>query len=514
MLLRAAQALSMAHHLYDGEFARLGERALQVSDASFHAPTIHKFVQVTTYMSYGQGTMATSLGTVVFGRLMGTNGWALQATTIAAEALTLFVLVLALTRVARPAWCLAAVLPWVFAPLLAVTWQLLPFGNHSEFLWVPVGLAWFLAAKDPAERPLWHWLLPLLLATLGLWLYRLNGAALVAFVGVACWNRRHRPKVLSVLVVSLAGVAVVLAFRELAGHVESDTLLPGFEPSLAAIGEGLARAVHLLPGTPSALKMPWTAAEHLALVVLIPLAAVAWFREPDPATRLARFASLWGLAALLAPALLIEQAPPRYFINGFYAILLCLGALLAGGAGRRVRWAALVAALALATTGAADGLRWIDTSVWDQTREIDSIRLWDEAGVNALDLDEVPFYNRIIHEGRGDWMIGWASNFPSARCVLMPLRGGVTWPRSESCRDFGQGELTPYIPLLLQEQPEPGDPPVLESAGRGIWIRCNRNVDASRRAVQGLPDDQVEAIMQGVLDEASRWPGVANYDPE
>ncbi len=503
--LRAAQARSMAHHLYDGEFARLGRTALHMDDGSFHAPTVSQFIHATTYMSYGQGTMATSLGTVAFARVMGTHGGALQATTIAAEALTLFVLVLLLSRVARPLWCAAAVLPWIFAPLLAVTWQLLPFGNHSEFLWVPLGLAWFVAARDPAERPVWHWLLPLLLATLGLWLYRLNGAGLIAFVGVACWSRSWRPRLLAGVVAVVAGVTVVLAFRALAGHVQSDTLVPAFEPSLSAIIDGLSRAVYHLPRVPGDLDRPWAAVEQTALLLAVPVTATAWLRRPDPAVRLARFASLWGLVALVGPAVAIEQVPPRYFINAFYAILLCLGALLAGGAGRRLRWPALAAAMALAGVGAVDGAGWVDRSVWPQTRELDSIRLWDGAGVTAIDLDEIRYWSRIVEEGRGDRMTGWVSNCPTSRCAVHPLRGGVIRPAEESCRGFGPGELAPYVPQLLQEQPEPGDPPVLESAGRGIWIRAQRDTEQARQALEGLPEDQIEQIMRGVLDEARRW---------
>ena len=149
------------------------------------ASSIDRFVYSTTYMSYGQGTMLTSLGTVALTPLLGSSNWALQATTIVAEALSVGLVAILLARVLRFRWALLAVALWLFPPARALTWQLLPFGNHSEFLAVPVALAAFVTLRAPGDRAKWEWWVPGLLIVLGVFFYRLNLAAALAFLAVA-----------------------------------------------------------------------------------------------------------------------------------------------------------------------------------------------------------------------------------------------------------------------------------------------------------------------------------------
>lgn len=192
--LRTMQLLSVAPMLHDVEWLQFANLAQVLASGRLDLlVNPQELFPHYTYMDFAQGTVAVGIVTWLLSPILGITSWTLQASSMLAEALAVAILAAPLVVVTPSRWKVALGLaPWILAPGFAVVWQMLPFGNHTELLWVPLGIALFLAWRPPEHRPLWQLALPLALLTAGTFCYRGVLTAVGALALCGLWSRSRR----------------------------------------------------------------------------------------------------------------------------------------------------------------------------------------------------------------------------------------------------------------------------------------------------------------------------------
>lgn len=86
------------------------------------------------------------------------------------------------------------------------------------------------------------------------------------------------------------------------------------------------------------------------------------------------------------------------------------------------------------------------------------------------------------------------------------IRGGMgrlPAPNANLFSGWSTGGLTRAIEQARQEFPN--DPPDLEAIGRGAWIVCERSFSCLETALEKLPTDQANLVMNGAKKESWHW---------
>jgi hypothetical protein len=518
LVLRYLQVRSSAHILFAGEFAGIARLFHWLNEGTFHWLGLPEFVRVTTYQWFAQGTSFLQVVALLLEPIFGLTLWGHWAAAALLEAAGVLLFAATITRISRPALGLLAGLAVALPPNGILSWNLMPYGNHNEFLWVPLGVAFWLAGRAPEDRRLREYVLPVLLLAVGCVLYRANLFPAVAAAAVLVWPRSLRALGRGAsfgLAVGLlaSGLFVYLGLTPIGTmHEGGLASFPAPSTSLSSAANGLRAAWSKeLP----VFTQLFDGRVHRLLLILGVLGAGLAGASgstslPDPRKRVALFAGLWGAMALGVPAL-TDHSIGRYFVPGWYAATLALACLLAATP-ILVRRGAIALFAASVLLGGAAAAPWVDRTTWSQTESIRPISLWTELEVNLLDLDEVPFYNRILDEGRASSWVGFSSHHPSHICPAHPGAGMADRPApsSDGCSGWGAGGLVrvldgiqSYLGTDIQ-----GREQALQDIGRGAWIRSNRRLQAVEIALEGVPGELSGPVLAGARDEASRWAGL------
>ncbi len=519
LVLRSAQLACMASQLYLGEYAIMGSLLWDLQTGSFAFRGVRWLLADYSYFGFAQGTVPVQLLTAALGSVLPRT-WALHAPSMLAEAATVAVLARLLLSQTRGAVAGLAVAATILVPATVVSWQLMPFGNHTEWLWVPAGLALFLGTGDPAQRRTRDWLIPVALLGLGIAMYRYHLLIAVVF-GLACVLGRQRRVAIRGVAAACGGLVLAWALTALAGpHATgSETGNPlesivGYLRTMksmisAPLGDGLRNGIFGAPQQEGLLGLPYRVVLVAAVVGALVL---AWRRRAagEPQAALSLFAAGWAVAGLAVPLVLAGGAE-RYFIPGLYGALLCAGLVAGAAQGRRSRlWALGLAALCMG--GAVDNARFIQPAGIALTRQLDAVALYRGLGVWWLDVDELPYWNRLLDEGRANPFAGSLSrDFRGVRCPGEPFGfeapGRVPDALAVTCSGFERAELTPVVDSVLGEGAAEGwtEAQLLDALGRGAWIRNDRDLDSLPAAFDGVPADRLALILAAAADEASRW---------
>jgi hypothetical protein len=502
-LLRGAQWLSVAPLLHDAEWLQFADlpRALQAGKLDQLDP--RQLFPRYSYMPFSQGVAITGLVSWLLAPLLGVSSWALQASSLLAEALAVALLtaLLSLAVPGRAARALALA-PWLLAPGLAVVWQILPFGNHTELQWVPIGVALALAWRPP-ERGSWRWF-ALLLALLswGVFCYRGTLPVVVAFALWGLWSGSRRLLVGALAVAGSSLVLVTVILWALYGDGFSEA--PDRFLMAHAAGARFARAAPLLGDQPFAFvtaprELPqWP---YLSLLLLaLPLALLRCLRSgrggPSPLLHAQRFVLLWASLAFVA---CLADSFPRlpHTLPALYALLVNAALLLADGAARWLRWASLLLVSLLALAGLRDGLGMIHPELWRDTARYEGLALYEQLDVRSLDGDDWLWFQRIVEQGRAHRHVGVVTH---AFCShdLRERRGlPHPQPRASLCGCEEPG----WVGRVLVEAIERGPQADPFQAGRGAWIYCGRDIEALEVGLEGVSAPMREAILGGARDE-------------
>lgn len=523
-LLRGGQLISIHTETFDHEFHALGTLALDLQHVPpavdvlggaaecWHTPQgspdavfltdrwpadLGEIPATYRYGAAGNTTLITQGLHALLATVRGPSSKTLRLTSVLAELFLVGLLAAFLLRLA-PAWAVVAgLLPWLLPMGFAVEWQLLPYANHTEFLWVPIGLLWLLHRARSGASPRSSWILAWGLGLAGLVLYLGSMSGLVAFalVGAATgkgWKERLTP----VGVATAAWACVALwSDPSLGVMVEgSPRLAPSALLGPAAWAEALERAYPMsmtLPGPLAALKME-------VLIGLGCLGALLSLRLPGTPRLLAGFALVWaGVAFLLAT--LVPHSAQRYYLPSYYGMLLCSTVLPVIWTGR-LRLVAASLCLLLGLSGLTDNTARLRPADWEQTRSFDSLGLTARLGVLCARLDELPYYAVLLEEGRSRWT-----------GLILPTY------RPEPSGDFrcaGIGSREPYRDYLGERLAKVSDEPtrarLLGDVGRGAWISHDRSLAdvASHLRELGLDPAISDAILAGARAEAARWASV------
>ncbi len=505
LALHAAMLRSVAAQLYSGEAAGVGRLQWELTQGTFAWDGLARFVLDHTYQYFAQGTAALQAVAFLLSPLLGHTLVAQHAAALVLQACGVMAFAAALLRVTSPGVAALGALVLVLPPTFVATFGLMPYGNHTEFLWVPLLLA--LAVAAPPERRTWPAAAALgAFMALGQVLYRLDGLASVAALVVLAWGRDRRSWGIALLAGASGLLVSALAFRPLGlsplgMNPEALGSFPSPRPQLDALLANLTFA--LQRGIPTLPLGPDGGALHRGLLLVAAgLAAAAWRPgSPGPHRDLSRFASLWAALALAAPV--VTNNPfPRYFVHAFVALSLCL-VLQLGGPRAGLRRAALAAVVLLALAGAVRAVPFVAPSTWD--RPMPDHALWFALEVDALDADEQPFYARILREGRGSPWVGRSSHHSSNLCPRWPGTGPeAPAPTADHCAGWQPGELATVVADVVRRTTPETRQAALEDLGRGAWIRSNRDLLRTARAVEGAEAAAVEAVLRGARDEARR----------
>ncbi len=518
LVLRYLQVRSSAHILFHGEFAGIARLFHWLNEGTFTWSGLPEFVHATTYQWFAQGTSFLQVVALLLEPIFGLTLWGQWGAAALLEAAGVLLFAATITRLSSPALGLLAGLAVALPPNGVLSWNLMPYGNHNEFLWVPLGVAFWLAGRAPEERRLREYVSPVLLLAVGCVLYRANVFPAMAAAVVLAWPRtmsslgRGAGFALAVGLLT-SGLFVYLGLTPI-GTMHEGGLgsFPVPRTSLSQAAHGLHTA--WVKELPVFTQLFDGRAHRLLLILGVLGAGLAGAGTsaslPDSRKRVAQFAALWGALALGVPAV-TDHAIVRYFVPGFYAATLALACLLAATS-IVVRRGAVALFLAFIVLGGAAAAPWIDRSTWSQTEALRPIPLWIELEVNSVDLDELPFYNRILDEGRASSWIGLPSHHYSRMCPAHPGAGlsDRPAPSADGCSGWPAGELARVLEWTQGQfgSDLPGRDRALGDIGRGVWIRSNRRLRAVEIALQGVPEELAGPVRAGARDEASRWAGL------
>lgn len=516
LLLRFLQVRSSAHVLYHGEFAGIARLFRRLEEGTFAWRGPAEFVHETTYQWFAQGTSFLQVLALLLEPIFGRTLWGHWGAAALLEALAVALFAGTITRIASPGLGLLAGLALALPPNAALSWNLQPYGNHNEFLWVPLGVAFWLAGRDPMDRT-WRGLLPpVLLLGAGFVLYRANVFAAAALIPVLAWPL-SRARIGRAALVGGGVVGLAVAIFAFLGQPVWGGPPEGHLGSFPDPGPGLRRAFDGFRAAfdsqiPAFAQGPDSGRLHRLLILATPLlVGLATLRRAplDPARRVGLFAALWAAAALAVP-IVTGNAIGRYLLPGWCAATLALATLLAAqGPIRRVATALFAVFVGL---GVLTSAPWIERSTWDQTRHLRGIELWYDLEVNYVDLDELPFYARLIDEGRASVHVGVSSHHPSGECPSNPGAHPADRPdpSADTCSGWPEGALAHVLVSTASRfgTDVEARKAALRDVGRGIWIRANRRVPAVEVAIRGAPGELTAPVLEGARDEAARWAGL------
>jgi len=528
LALRWLQLRSTAHRLYDPEWVDFITFTEHLSQGRVVTDSLEQFFLAYQHQGGSQGVVAIQLGAALFAKVFGPTVWALHAVPMTGEALLVFSVALLLRLRAGRGLATLAILPYILAPSFVVTWNLLPFGNHSEFHFIPAMMALFLVARAPESRPVHHWLLPLLLVAGGVFLYRVNAAPALAFAGASLLLGRGRSRLLGPLSATL-GVGLALACLAWIFGVGSlqppmgnlSIVAPRMEPSSAALMRRVSGAwLMSLPQAPR--DVSWGRLYSVLLLMAAPLLAVVLVRARSRSrdTLVMAYVLLWAVLALVVPSL-SSDLRPEYLLTAYYGFLLCWALLVTSSAGRRMVGAAVALCLLLAILGGLDGSRYVRPGTWAQSAGYEGVALWRQLGLHWVDPDDAAYFARMEAEGRGHRVMGFGVLFVDCRwdtgdaAGRLP-RGWIADLSEGHCQGWGPGELAQHLVTFQSMDPpdrygldqnylQPGTDLDLEALGRGAWVLCNRDLNRLDIALQGLDPKQREAILVGARAESALW---------
>jgi hypothetical protein len=490
--VRVALLLSILPELHQEEFTRLGRLALDLEDGTAVLWGPAAFRQAYQYGFHAEGTMATAIVTALLSLPLGANGWALYGSTIFFEVvLALFAGVLLLKTTD---WWLAliALLPLLHPPMLVATQQLSPSGNHTEFLWIPMAIALFLAVRDTQERPWWHWLAPAALLAAGVVLYRLNIACATGLLLAVLARGTRRTALLGVAALLLG----VLAARQIGGQAGGfGYMLDGLSFERLAPGPLADWAWTYVPVTETRWGRPFRVCLAVLLGVgLVSLIRPGRFRVP------AGFALGWA-GGVLGALILLDQPVYRYHVALLYAVLLCGWIGLASLPGWW-RAAPAVALALLGLFGVSEQMTHQRPGAWSEHAAIDSLALGQRLGVYRIKVDQLPYYQRMLDEGRWNMAVG---------VMPYPLEQD-----EEQVHEFPAGTVADAVSHLRQIFEREGPPVDLqfEHAGRGAWISGGRDLERVRAfwIAGGVTEPELSWLWAGAVAEAALW-GVFPEEP-
>ena len=509
--LRIAQYLSIVTFVYDDELTEMAQLALDLRAGDFHFDGLRFFLQEYTFQPFSQGTILLQLLTAFFSLFTDRVGWALQGSVLLLEgaAFTCFLLLGAKLGDLR-GLMLAALLWLVATPASVVAVQLMPYGIHTEFLFVPLAGISFAVLRAPSTWGIKTWIFASIWMALGIVIFRSNLFPALAFTATVVFLHRDRTALFALGGLLLAGglAAASLQWVSVGGwssmpqHASPSNWTP-----LDAISRLPALFSEVVPGPrlSQALSLPW----RLMLLLGAPIALIVGIRSRSPSSLVLVFAALWALIGLAA-VVLLGELQMRYTCPPFYALLVCwltLATQAAPHSAARKFIGLIVVCLTLG--GIADGVRIHHPSIWKQTLSFESVRVGQELQVRYVELDELPYWQKILDENRGSEWIGGLGDL-LGRCSNLPLTDtrvtGIRDPRTLNCQ-FEESESTAIILRDLEEWngSEMSIPERLIDMGRGGWIRNGRDLNAMESALGDIPEHQRNLLMTGARDEARRW---------
>jgi len=499
--LRVAQLLSYAPALYDGEFLYFGGLANEIADQGSIGPSLSMGIKRLCYDPVQTGTMFIQVASGLLSLVMGATAWNMHALAILCEMSAAAVLAWLLLRVGGLRAVLLGALPWLLQPGPAVTWQLRPYGNHTEFLVIPLAVAAFLVARSPKERPAWHWLAPLALLTVGVTLYRLEVTAVAALLGACMLSRERRSIALAAATSVGALVAATLIAMGTCGHL----IGPRFPASTLDPGQLFANLV-LVPSYFPAPALHGLRVPFLVLVtaaLLLAIGVSVWAATTRRPQRALWFATLWAVMNL---GLAIPDGNPQlsHQLNTLFAILLAVGLLQATDLPRRVRASASVLAVALALTCLPDAAALVRPSAWERNSSYDGARIFRYLQLPMIDPDDSPRLHQMLDAGRLDTYAEHSFNFPPMRCGPGDLHdwknSPLVDPIAGRCDCWEPGGLTDALAQDARDKPDLDPAPL----GRILWVLCNRDVPALEAAMEGLDPQVAGPLLDAARDEATR----------
>ena len=511
VLLRIAQYLSIATLVYDDELTEMARLAIDLSNGDFIFDSPLFFAQKYTFQPFSQGTLLLQLVTAAFAVVLGPTGWALQSAVLLFETIAFAGLLVVGARVGgRRGLGLAALLWLVATPASLIAIQLMPYGIHSEFLFIPLAGIAFAAHRPPNTWGIQLWVAASLWMALGVVLFRSNLFPTLAFTAAVILVHRGRSAALALASLIGAGLfgGLILQWLSVGGWgAMPQHVSPGNWTPLEAIGRlpDLLGSVFPAPRVWAPLDLAW----RLLLLLGMPLALFRGLRRRTDHSLILIFASLWT-AMSLAAVLLLGQLQLRYLCPPFYALLLCwLMLALEHGVSARARKATRVVLVLLALGGASDGVQLIHPSVWSQTLSFETVRIGQELKVRYVELDELPYLQRILDEGRGSPWIGGRGDL-LGRCSNLPLSDSrVKKIRHPAKLDCVMAESEdPVIVLREARNWTDEDAPLelrLTDMGRGAWIRSGRDLLAMEQRLAGVTQTERDLLLAGARDEARRW---------
>ncbi len=504
LILRALQLLSLAPGLYDGEFLQLGRLAAEQTSNGIPVGFSFSDLSGYGYMPHAQGTLLIVLATLALAQVVGANVWALHGVAIALELLTVGLALTLFLRVGGMRRAVPATLLWLVPPSFAVVWQLMPFGTHSDFLWVGVGAALLLSRASTARPARGTWPALTLLLALGVVAYRANLVVLLAVATAALLGSERRAALRALVA---CGVAALLAVVLLAVAVDRNPgeplrglIFPHFGYDTWPLFEQLRSLPRRFPSSPAAAGSGWP---HLILLgACAVVAGLLGLRRGQPHRLVLLFASAWMLGSTSA-ALIGGARYSQYFLPAHAAGLLCVGLLICvAEAGLSRRLAGGLLALLL-VAGAVDAASLIQPARWSASLRYDGLAVFQGLGLTAAGEDDLPWLARVVREDRGT--ADFRRGFPESGCHS-PLRSlgareSTPDPRGR-CRCWEPGQLAAVLDAARSggEISRPGD------LGRGAWIGCDRDLAAVRAALEGASPAEVEAVVAGALSEAALPP--------
>jgi hypothetical protein len=177
-----------------------------------------------------------------------------------------------------------------------------------------------------------------------------------------------------------------------------------------------------------------------------------------------------------------------------------------------LRGFAALALCVLSIGGAIEGRWWIVPAVWDATGDLDGIPLWFELEVNYVDLDELPYYQRILDEGRGSKWVGWSSHQAPVGCLvqgaLVAQSSYFPRPSLDACHGFDAetaGFIASEAMRELVQIPGVDIDACLRDVGIGMWIRSDRDMTRLIQSLKRVPARVRNQLLLGASEEAARW---------
>lgn len=511
VVLRLAEARLLAPLLYSQELMGLGRLGWELANGqSTQTDSLRHFVQAYQYGHFAQGTLLIQLLVALMAPLLSAAGWLFHLAGLPLELLCLGALLLGFGRRARGYDLALAAAPWVLPPAFVLAWQLMPFGNHTEFLWLIPVLAWTLSGGQPAGR---RWLVAGAACALAFFLYRGSLLPIAAFVIAAATSRQWRPALAAGLGVTLAAGALLLCWQLwVPGHPDESLftlLLPRLEGGREATA-ALAAAGSFF----SAPRASWGAAWPLALTAGALLGAARWSRGAPGHRSVAGFAILLVVGGLVVP-LALAPAHPEYLLPGVGGALLLLSlAALPGPRPELARYGRLACVVA-ALSGAADVVSLASRDLWEAGEGYAPLRLSHELALRSARPADLRTWKQLLElDGANRW-VGVASGGEPSRCPEQSLRlnpGPLDELHRPDCRPWGEGEFASW---LAHWQASRGLAPAegLRGAGMGLWIACGRDTVCVGRAVLGATAREQNLLMRGALSAAVQLgPGAGTSD--